>query len=315
MRAVAIDRFGSPEELHIIDASLPDPGPGDVRVRVAAAGVNPLDYKIRDGSSGLVKDFDPANFPLVLGRECAGVVDAVGEGVTELAVGQRVFGMAPLRHPGGCYAEYVVLPADSLAPAPEGVDELTLAGTALAGLTAWVAVHDLGRVADGETVLVHGGAGGVGQIIVQLAVAAGATVYATASAGNKDRVEAMGATHVDYRAQDFTTCTPHPDVIIDGVYFGTYGPSMDHLTEGGRLVILPSLADLGPAKDRGIEVSVPTIAPDRGRLEALAGMLAARRLSVEVGRALPLAEAAEAHRIVEGGHARGKVVLAVADEV
>lgn len=312
MRAVAIDRFGGPEVLHLIDAPLPEPGPGDVRVRVAAAGVNPLDYKIRDGSSGLVKNLGPGDFPLVLGRECAGVVDEIGPGVEDLAIGQRVFGMAPLTHPGGCYAEDVVLPADCLAPSPEGVDDVVLAGTALAGLTAWVAVHDLAAVSEGETVLVHGGAGGVGQIIVQLAVAAGATVFATASAGNKGRVEAMGATHVDYRAQDFSTATPHPDVIIDGVYFGTYGPSMDHLKEGGRLVILPSLADLAPAKERGIDVSVPTIAPDRGRLEALAGMLADGRLSVEVGRTLPLQDAAEAHRIVEGGHARGKLVLEVA---
>lgn len=309
MRAVAIDRFGSPEEMHIVDIPIPEPGPGDVRVRVAAAGVNPLDHKIRDGSSGLVKDFDPANFPLVLGRECAGVVDALGAGVTDFAIGQLVFGMAPLRHPAGCYAEYVVLPADCLAAAPDGVDVAILGGTALVGLTAWIAVHDLARVTRQDTVLVHGGAGGVGQVVVQLAVATGAKVYATASGGNKDRVEAMGARHVDYRRADFTTATPHPDVIIDCVYFGTYGPSMDHLKSGGRLVILPTLADLGPAKKRGINVSVPAVAPSRGRLDQLGQMLGDGSLSVEVGRTLAFDEAAEAHRLVESGHTRGKIVL------
>ncbi|GAB77038.1 putative oxidoreductase [Austwickia chelonae NBRC 105200] len=310
MRAVAIDRFGSPEEMHIVDLPVADPGPGEVRVRVTAAGVNPLDYKIRDGSSGLVKDFGPDDFPLVLGRECCGVVDAAGPD-SDLAVGTRVFGMAPLRHRAGCYADYVVLPADCLAPAPEGVDDHLLAGTALAGLTAWTAVHDLAKITAGDTVLVHGGAGGVGQFVVQLAVEAGATVYATASAGKSDLIESWGAVHVDYTGADFTTATPHPDVIVDGVYFGTYGPSMDHLKEGGRLVILPSLADLDPARRRGIDVSVPAIVPDRSRLVALAERVADGRLTVEVGHALPLAEAAEAHRIVEDGHARGKVVLSV----
>ncbi|WP_116116100.1 NADP-dependent oxidoreductase [Austwickia chelonae] len=310
MRAVAIDRFGSPEEMHVVDLPVAEPGPGEVRVRVTAAGVNPLDYKIRDGSSGLVKDFGPDDFPLVLGRECCGVVEAAGEG-SGLAVGTRVFGMAPLRHRGGCYAEQVVLPADCLSPAPEGAEDHRLAGTALAGLTAWTAVHDLAKVSAGETVLVHGGAGGVGQFVVQLAVEAGATVYATASAGKRELVESMGAVHVDYTREDFTTATPRPEVIVDGVYFGTYGPSMDHLKDGGRLVILPSLADLGPARERGIEVSVPLIAPDPSRLAALAERVADGRLTVEVGQVLPLSEAAHAHRLVEGGHARGKVVLEV----
>ncbi|MBW3084913.1 2-haloacrylate reductase [Austwickia sp. TVS 96-490-7B] len=312
MRAVAIDRFGSADELHLVDLPLPEPGAGQVRVKVAAAGVNPLDYKIRDGSSGLVKDFDPANFPLVLGRECAGVVDAVGEGITGLAVGQRVFGMAPLAHPGGCYAEYVVLPADCLAVSPSEVDDLVLAGAALVGLTAWVAVHDLARVRSGDVVLVHGGAGGVGQVVVQLAVAAGAQVYATSGPANRDRIEAMGATHIDYTSVDFRTAVPSPQVIVDGVYFGTYEPSMDHLAPGGRLVVLPSLADLAPARERGIDVSVPSITADRSRLDRLAAMIAARSLSLEVGHVFRLAEAAAAHRQVETGHTRGKIVLTVA---
>ncbi|WP_168582753.1 NADP-dependent oxidoreductase [Gephyromycinifex aptenodytis] len=315
MRAAQIDRFGGPEELHVVtDAPTPTPGQGEVLVRVLAAGVNPLDYKIRDGSSGLAAKLTADGFPLILGRECCGVIEQVGPGVSDFAVGTRVFGMAPLSHRGECYAEFVALPASALAPAPASVDPQVLAGTALVGLTAWVAVHDLARVTADDTVLVHGGAGGVGQVVVQLCVAAGARVYATASTAKRSRIEEMGAIHVDYTQADFTQVTPRPDVIIDGVYFSTYEPSMDHLAEGGRLVILPSLADLEPARARGINVAVPTISPDRERLAALATELEQGRLTIALDRVFPLTEAAAAHRLVEEGHTQGKVVLEVAND-
>ncbi|MDO5711341.1 MAG: NADP-dependent oxidoreductase [Micrococcales bacterium] len=313
MRAAIIDRFGGPDELHVVD-DLPTPqaGPGDVLVRVFAAGVNPVDYKIRDGSSGVAKKLGPQDFPLVLGRECCGEVAEAGEGVTDLAVGQRVFGMPPMGHQGGCYAEYVALPAQGLALAPERASTIALAGTALAGATAWTAVHDLAKVTSQDIVLVHGGGGGVGQFIVQLAICAGATVYATASAQHHPRIQGWGATPIDYATQDFRQVSPRPTVIIDSVYFGTYEPSLDHLAPGGRLVILPTLADLEPARARGIDVSIPQIVPDRGRLEALAEQVADGRLQVEVSQVLPLDEAARAHEIVQSGHAQGKIVLTVA---
>jgi len=312
MRAAVIDRFGGPEEFRIVD-DFPTPiaGDGDVVVRVHAAGVNPLDYKIRDGSSGKAAHLKDEDFPFVLGRECAGVVAEVGAGVDALRPGDRVFGMAPLDHDGHCYAEFVSLPATALGRSPEGVDDTTLAGLSLTGLTAWTAVHDLAQVTADDVVLVHGGGGGVGFIALQLAVAAGATVYATASARHAQRITAAGATHIDYAEQDFREATPRPSVIIDCVYFGTYEPSMDHLAEGGRLVLLPSLADLEPAKARGINAMIPTIAADRGRIEALAGRLADGTLSLPIAQTLPLSEVAQAHRILEEGHAPGKLVLTV----
>lgn len=313
MRAAQIDRFGGIEELHVIgDRPTPSPAQSQVLVRVLAAGVNPIDYKIRDGSSGVAKKLGPDDFPLVLGRECCGEVAELGAGVTDLEVGQRVFGMAPMGHPGGCYAEYVVLPATSLAPAPEGVPAATLAGTALAGTTAWIAAHDLGQVGADDVVLIHGGGGGVGQIVVQLCVAAGAQVYATASARHKQKIEGWGATHVDYAVQDFAQVIPHPTLVIDGVYFGTYEPSMDHLAPGGRMVLLPTLADLEPAKSRGIEVFVPAISPDRERLSGIGRQVAEGALQVGVSQVIPLEEVRRAHEAVETGHADGKIVLDVA---
>ncbi len=311
MRAVVIDRFGAPEELHIAEIPAPEPGDGEVLVKVAAAGVNPIDYKMRDGSSKAVASVGPEAFPVVLGREAGGVVEAVGAGVGHVSVGDRVMAINA-GSLAGAYAEYAVFPAEGVVLAPEDIDMDTLAATSLAGLTAWAAVHDFAKVTSDDTVLVHGGGGGVGQMIVQLCIAAGATVYATASARNHERLTALGATHVDYNTEDFTEVTPRPDVIIDGVWFGTYEPSMDHLAEGGRLVILPTLADLEPARERGIDVSVVGFVPDPDRLTALAGMLADGTLSVEVGAVFTLEEAADAHRLLEDGHAKGKVVLHVA---
>lgn len=309
MRAATIRRFGGPEELSITDVPEPTPGPGEVLVRVAYAGVNPLDHKIRDGSSGLAKKLTDTDFPLILGEECSGHVAAVGEGVAGFELGDAVFGMVPMTH--GCYSEYARFPASALARVPVGADLVTLGGTALAGLTAWKAVHDLAGVTRDDVVLIHGGGGGVGQLMVQLAVATGARVHATASARHRESITRWGAQHIDYTTTEFERAMDKPDVIIDAVYFGTYQRSVDLLQPGDRLVVLPTLADLEPARARGLNVSVPSIQPDRDRLERLAGMIADGDLEVVVSEVLPLERVADAHRMVESGHAVGKVVLRV----
>ena len=311
MRAAVIARFGGPEEFTIADLPTPEPLAGEVLVRVAYAGVNPLDYKIRDGSSGLAKKLTDADFPLILGEECSGTIAAVGDGVTDLAVGDRVFGLAPMTH--HCYAEFVALPGTSLAKAPEHASLEPLGGLSVAGLTAWRAVHDLGRVAASDVVVVHGGGGGVGQLIVQLAVATGATVYATASARHHDKLERWGAHAIDYSTEDWRSVAGKPTVIIDGVYFGTYEPSIEALSPGDRLVVLPTLADLTPAREKGLDVAVPSITPDRGRLERLADEVASGALEVVVSEVFDLELVAAAQRVVQSGHAMGKVLLRIGD--
>ena len=306
MRAAVIHRLGGPEEFSVVDVPVPVPGPGQVLVEVVFAGVNPVDHKIRDGSNRMAKLLTEADFPLILGEECSGVVVAVGEGVEGLAEGDRVFGMGRSH---GCYAEYVALGASTLATVAPDADLRPLGGLALAGQTAWAAVHDLGRVTASDTVLIHGGGGGVGQIMVQLAVRAGATVYATASGRHREHIEAWGAHHVDYATQDFTEVVPKPTAVIDGVYFGTYERSIGLLDAGDRLVVLPSLADLQPARDRGLQVAIPQLVPDSGRLAELARLVAAGELEIVVSQVLPLERVSEAHRIVEAGHTQGKVLL------
>lgn len=307
MRCAHVPRFGGPDEITIVEVDVPEPGAGEILVRVLTSGVNPLDHKMRDGSSGLVQGFDA--FPLLLGRECFGTVERCGAGAEDFSVGEAVFGMPPLEPTRGTHADHVVVDQRHVAAAPSGVDALVLGGTPVAGITAWQTVHHLARVAAGEDVLVIGAGGGVGQWLVQLCVAAGATVYASASTSHHDRLEALGAIHVDYTAGDVADVVPRLDVVLDGVYFGTFEKSLELLKPDGRVVVIPSLADLTPALDRGLWAAKPVIAPDRETLEMLAGLLAAGTVTVEVGAVLPLEQLAQAHGILEEGHAHGKVVI------
>lgn len=299
--------------MHVGERPTPVPADDQVLVRMLAASVNPIDYKMRDGSSGAVKTWDDTVFPVVLGRDGVGVVEKVGRDISHVAAGDRVVVVNDAGRTDGTYAEYALFHYNEVAHVSKNVKVEEAAGLGVAGMTAWNAVHDLGKVTAVDIVLVHGAAGGVGQLITQLAVATGAQVYGTASTRNKERVEGLGATHVDYTQVDFREVTPRPTVIIDGVWFGTYEPSMDHLAEGGRLVILPTLADLGPAKERGIDVSVAGLDPNYERFTKLADMLGRGDLNILVSQTYPLEQAADAHRAVETGHTQGKVVLRIAE--
>lgn len=312
MRQVQIDEFGTPDVLHVVDVADPVPAPGEVLLDVQSAGLNPVDYKMRDGSSGSVQSLTAADFPYVLGREAAGIVleEVPGtDGSTRFSPGDLVFGMPALTPRSGCYGERAVLPAAELAKAPDGVDALALGGAALAGLTAWQATHALGQVQPDERVLVHGGSGGVGQWIVQLCVAAGAEVVSTASANNAERIASLGATPFDYAAGDFAAELDPFDLILDTVYFDTFERSLDALVPGGRIVVLPTLADTRPATERGIEVHVPLVSPNTAVLEEIGAMLADGRATAEVSQTWDLEQAPDAHRALQTGHTRGKMVF------
>lgn len=320
MRQILIDEFGSPDVLRLEEAPLPIPEPGELMVRVRYAGLNPIDYKMRDGSSPLAKSMTP---PTSLGREFVGEIAAAADDIDlttlGLAVGDAVFGMRPHEDLRGCYAEFITISAGNVAPVPSEATAGQLAaygGLALAGLTALTAVEDCAKVADGDLVLIHGGAGGVGQLLVPLAKAAGAAkIWATARAENADRIRQLGATPISYDEADWQETIDEAtdgggvDVIIDTHYFSTFVSSLDHLRGGGRIVVLPTLADVTPAKERGIDVSIPSIRPNRERLGRLAEGLSTGELTVEVSEIVPLAEVARAHEQLESGHTRGKLIL------
>lgn len=308
-----IREFGGPEKFERVDIEPPTPGPGEILVETTAVGANPLDYKMRDGSSGRSPYL---TMPAILGREAAGEVVAVGEGVTAFRPGDRVFGMRELDDFRGTYATHNVFPADGVVATPDELDDVTAAGLALVGITATIAVERLADVREGETVLIHGAGGGVGQLMTQLALARGARVFASASPRHRDRLEGFGAQHIDYTSQDVFAavrreCPDGVDVVLDGVYFDTFLPSLDVLAEGGRIVELPSLADLTPAEERGIEAHIPAISNDTGIYADLARRVVAGEISLRIGHTADLSDVADVHRILEDGHADGKIVMTV----
>lgn len=314
MREIILETFGGPDVLTLReDAPAPQRGDGETLVRVHLAGLNPLDYKMRDGSSGQCAHM---HLPQSVGREVLGEV-LEADAASGLTVGQRVFGIRPMSDRRGTYAEIVSMPTEGLIPVPDGgADDLGYAGLALVGLTAIAIIEDAARLQEGDTVLIHGGTGGVGQMLIPLAREAGAArIWATGRAANAERIRELGAEPIPYDTADWeqeidrATDGRGVDVVLDTHYFSTFIPSLGHLAGGGRIVAVPSLADLSPARERGIDASIPQLVVRRERLARLAEGRAAGRYPLEIGQVYALEEIAAAHRALESGHARGKLLL------
>ncbi|MEV5148111.1 NADP-dependent oxidoreductase [Streptomyces sp. NPDC052727] len=306
MKAMALRRYGRTEDLEWTE--LPDPkvAPGEVLVRVKAAGVNPVDWKLAEGRLDAVME---TGFPLIPGWDVAGVVEQVGFDVTEFAPGDEVFGYIRKDWAQfGAYAELVSAHVRLLAPKPAALTWEEAAGVPLAGLTAYQAVQRT-RLQPRETVLIHGAAGGVGSFGVQIATALGARVIATASERNHDFLRSLGAVPVTYgaglrdRVREQAPQGVHAAVDFAG--HDAVDVSLDLLEDPGRLA---SVVDPEAAAKGGHYVWVR---PDRADLAALAALADEGRLTVHLDRVLPLREAAEAWRISQGGHTRGKLVLSV----
>jgi NADPH:quinone reductase-like Zn-dependent oxidoreductase len=311
MRAVVVNEYGGPEVMAIEEVETPEPIPTEVQVRVRAAGVNPVDFKTRAGSGVAGVLGEP---PLRLGWDVSGIVTAVGGGVTRFKVGEEVFGMPWFPRQAGAYAEYVTAPSRHFAAKPHPLSHEEAAALPLAGLTAWQIVVDTIALETGADVLIHGGAGGVGHLAVQVAKARGANVIASARAEQADWLRELGADQViDYRSERFEDLVSDLDAVID--FPGSYGErSLPVLRPGGILVSVPGgvprelldLAARGERRATGILVE-----PDPVGLAGLSHLVEAGQLQVKVDRAFELAEVAEAHRLAEAGHAGGKIVLRV----
>lgn len=324
MREIRFETFGGPDVLTLHeDAPAPRPGPGELLIAVDMAGLNPLDAKIRDGSSAMASRL---TLPAGTGREMVGTVLEAGEGLDEtelgalgLSVGTRVFGMRGLDDLRGTVAEQVVMRADDLAPVPteKGDDVLPVyAGLALVGLTAHTVIHDCTDITEGSTVLVHGGSGGVGQMLIPLALEAGASrVWATGRAANAERIRELGAEPICYDETDWITAIREAtdgrgvDAVLDTHYHSTFVPSLDVVADGGVIVALPTLADLSPAQERGITARIPRIRGGRDRLDHLVSLRREGVLPLEVSEVLPLERITEGHQRLMEGHTRGKLVV------
>ena len=245
MRVVTQQVTGGPEVLEIGRAPIPDPLPTEIRVRVAAAGVNPVDWKTRAGA-GVAAVIGPP--PFTVGWDVAGTVDAVGPGVTRFAVGDAVFGMPWFPRQAGGYAEFVTAPSRHFAHRPARLSEVEAAGLSLAGLTAWQCLVDIADVQPGQRVLIHAAAGGVGHLAVQIAKARGAHVIGTASAGKHPLLHDLGIDEaVDYRAEAFERVVEPVDLVYDLIGGETAVRSLDVLRPDGRLICLPSAAVIASA--------------------------------------------------------------------
>ena len=312
MRVITQLSTGGPEVLEVGAAEIPEPLPTEIRVRVGAAGVNPVDWKTRAGA-GMAAVIGPP--PFTVGWDVAGTVDAVGAGVTRFSVGDAVFGMPWFPRQAGAYAEFVTAPSRHFAHRPAGLSEVEAAGLPLAGLTAWQSLVDIAAVQPGQRVLVHAAAGGVGHLAVQIAKARGAYVIGTASVGKHNLLHDLGVDEaVDYRSEAFEKVVEPVDLVYDLVGGEVSVRSLDVLTPEGRLICLPSAAAaeaVTAAAARGIRATGMLVEPDGDGLEELADLVDQRRLRVLVAETFPLERASHAHRAGELGHTTGKLVLTV----
>lgn len=323
MKAIALNDFGGSEVLHVAELEKPAARPGTVVVRVAHAGVNPADWKVREG---WLKSFFNYDFPFVLGFDAAGIVDSVGEGVTGLKPGDRVVA-ASNQGLGerGTYAEYVLSDRERVVPLPENISFPDAAALPTAGMTAWEAVFDVGKAESGQKVFVNGGAGGTGSFAIQLARMAGASVATTCSPANDAYVASLGAECViDYRRESVPDrlkdwAPDGVDLIIDTVGQGTVVDTLRNLRRGGIFThiatLIPDerLPDNAEAAGLGVEIlpSMSNYANQSRQLHALVAALADGRIAAPHVAVLPLAEAARALDRVQEGHVRGKIVLEV----
>lgn len=300
-KAVRIHSFGGPESLALEEVTLAAPGPGEVMVRVRAAGVNPADWKVREGLCGELP------MPRTLGCDFAGTVETLGPEVTGFSVADSVFGYSNF---GGTFAELTIVPASSLVPKPPGMGDIEAAATPLCGLAAWQALVDEVGIHSGQRILIHGGAGGVGMFAVQLAVRQGAHVIATASARNLSFLRQLGAQQViDHNATPFEDIVKNVDVVLDLVGGETQDRSWKVLKSGGRLISTVSRPSENKAFLCGVRAQLLQAHPSAGELAMVGDLVANGEIKVMVEKVLPWFRAPEALEMNRCGHARGKTVL------
>jgi NADPH:quinone reductase-like Zn-dependent oxidoreductase len=306
MKAVRIHAFGDASVLTLEEIPVPDLGEEDVLIRVVAAGVNPVDWKIREGH---LKDVVAHRLPLTLGWDASGVVESVGRSVRRLRPGDVVYTRPDIVR-DGAYAEYIAVRESEVALRPTTISHVEAASLPLAGITAWEAIVNVGQVSAGQRVLIHAAAGGVGSLAVQLAKWRGAEVIATTSARNADFVTFLGAdTVVDYQKENVAKSLRGIDVVFDTVGGQVQQDSWATLKPGGLLVSIVDLPPEAEARARGVRSAFVFIQPSRTILDQLAGLVDVGQVRPLIGAEFALRDAAAAQRLSQSGRARGKIVL------
>jgi len=309
MHAIRQQALGGPEVLELVEIPRPDPGPTELLVRVKAAGVNPVDWKTRAGGGFLGEP------PFTVGWDVAGVVEAVGRGVTRFEPGERVFGMPRFPHEAAAYAEYVTSPSRQLARIPERLGDVEAAALPLAGLTAWQALVETADVLPGQRVLILAAAGGVGHLAVQIAKVRGAYVIGTASSAKHAFLTDLGADEaIDYTSDAVEERVRDIDVVLDLVGGESSRPALATLRDGGLFIAVPSSSGVEALRELAgdrVRVTGILVEPDRMGMEAIAELVATGALRAHVAHTFPLEQAARAHELGETGRTQGKLVLTV----
>jgi NADPH:quinone reductase-like Zn-dependent oxidoreductase len=305
MKAIQIHKFGGPEVLQLNDVPRPEPGPRQVLVRIHAAGVNPVDWKIREGRLGRMV------LPMIMGNDFSGEIEALGPDVTEFRVGEPVFGsVAEL---SGSYAQFALAQVSQIIEKPAGLEHIEAAAIPVASMTAWQALFDQAKIRIGQKVLIHAAAGGVGSFAVQFAKWKGAYVIGTASGQNADLVRSFGAHEfIDYLTTRFEDVVRDADVVLDTIGGETQQRSFKVLKRGGILVSIVEPPSEKSATSQGIRaVFMREDAARADELSRIAQLITSGQIKVNVETILPLHEARKAQELSQSGHAHGKIVLAV----
>lgn len=303
MKAARIYTFGDSSKIKLDEAQIPSIKANEVLVKIHEAGVNPVDWKIREGQHGM-----SGKLPLTLGQDFSGEIMQVGAHIRDFQRGDLVFGDS-----SGAYAEFIAVSADKIALIPDGLDYRTAAALPTPGLTAWQALFDKGGLEKGQRVLIHGGSGAVGSLAVQLAKWKGAKVITTCSTEELGYVKTLGADQViDYKMQQFDQMVKDVDLVVDTVGGGTLKKSMKVLRPGGNLVSL-----LGPMPDKNdayaisVNVQIMHMQFDADQLAQIADLTAKGLLTIRLGESFHLKNAAQAQDLVKKGHTQGKVLIHV----
>jgi NADPH:quinone reductase-like Zn-dependent oxidoreductase len=304
--AIQVHDYGDPNQLQLEQIPVPEPQEGEVLMRVHAAGVNPMDWKIR---TGMLKNFMPATFPYVPGADLAGVVVKVGPGVTAFQPGQAVFG----RTSHGSYAEYTIAPASTLALKPASLSYDEAATIAVGATTAWQGLFDNGKLQPGQRVLILGGAGGVGNFAVQFARWKGAQVISTASTRNVDFVRSLGAeTVIDYTQTQVADAVHDVDLVFDTVGGSALAGVLPTLKRGGTLVSIAGQPDEAEAKERDVRTARFSAQVSTELLATFAQLIDEGHIKVFIGPVFSLNEAGKAQELSQSGHGRGRIILHIA---
>jgi NADPH:quinone reductase-like Zn-dependent oxidoreductase len=311
MKAIVVHEYGGPEVLKYEDAPRPEPKDNEILVRVIAAGVNPVDGMIR---AGMFAKYSKNAFPLVPGYDVAGTVEKTGGKIDQYKAGDAVYAYIGLKQGGG-YAEYAVAAEKEVSPKPQSLTFEEAAAIPLAAETAWQALFDVAKLSAGQTILIHGGSGGVGTFAIQIAKARGAKVIATASTPNQDLLKQLGAdVAIDYTKTEFEDIAKDVDVVMDTVGKDTLARSYGVVKKGGFIVSLVARPDPAELEKHGIYGAPMSVEPNSTELAEITKLIEAKKVKVIVSQTFALADAAKAQEHVATGHTRGKVVLKVANE-